>query len=448
MTEDGDEQGWQVSLLVPHPTRLAVLVGDNGLPTLRTGPEPPLSEILASVDAVDPATAVPLRLSMTAAQAEGVEAALVLEFDAVTADPPAGWAWRDLDAESIARLEPADARGAVSSWCRERVDGWSPRRPVWSRSGWFARASAWMLDRMAAAGHPATDAPRVHYLWGVSVVLRAPSSDGAFFLKCSGDIFRHEAMTTRALAAQLPDAFPEVVAVDASEGWLLMCDLGAPELGEQAQSLWHEGLVTHAGVQRSWLGRADELVGLGLPDRSLTALADEVGEISDDDTVQSRMDPELRDRWRSSAPSLVAACLRLEEIGPGPSLVHGDLHPWNVTYGSGTTRIFDWTDAAVSHPFVDLPTYLFRTDDVAVRRRMVDAYLDAWSTAGSPAQLREAADLAVIVGSLYQVQTYRVLIPTLMNDGADDDLADGDLSWIRRTLARLECGLDGPDGAD
>jgi aminoglycoside/choline kinase family phosphotransferase len=282
----------------------------------------------------------------------------------------------------------------------------------------------------------------------VSVVLRAPSSDGAFFLKCSGDIFRHEAMTTRALAAQLPDAFPEVVAVDASEGWLLMCDLGAPELGEQAQSLWHEGLVTHAGVQRSWLGRADELVGLGLPDRSLTALADEVGEISDDDTVQSRMDPELRDRWRSSAPSLVAACLRLEEIGPGPSLVHGDLHPWNVTYGSGTTRIFDWTDAAVSHPFVDLPTYLFRTDDVAVRRRMVDAYLDAWSTAGSPAQLREAADLAVIVGSLYQVQTYRVLIPTLMNDGADDDLADGDLSWIRRTLARLECGLDGPDGAD
>ena len=54
----------------------------------------------------------------------------------------------------------------------------------------------------------------------------------------------------------------------------------------------------------------------------------------------------------------------------------------------------------------------------------------------------------MIVGSVYQVQTFRVLIPTLMNHGADDDLADGDLSWIRRTLTRVERGLDGPDCAD
>ncbi len=108
---------------------------------------------------------------------------------------------------------------------------------------------------MAAAGHPATYAPRVHYLWGVSVVLCAPSPDGACFLKCSGDIFRHEAITTRALAAQLTDAFPDVVAVDATEGWLLMRDLGAPELGEQVQSLWPEGLrTTPASSAAGWDG--------------------------------------------------------------------------------------------------------------------------------------------------------------------------------------------------
>lgn len=409
MTEAGDEHGWQVSLLVPHPTRLAVLVGDSGpspsistLPTLRTGPEPPLAEIMASVDAVDPATSVPLRLSMSTARAVGVETALLLEFDAVAVDAPAGWAWLDLDAETIARLEPADARAAVSSWTRERVDGWSPLRPVWSRPGWFARASAWMLDQMAEAGCPATGAPRIHYLWGVSVVLRAPSSDGDVFLKCSGDIFRQEAITTRRLAAHMPEVFPEVVAVDATQGWLLMRDVGAPELGEQDQSLWSKGLVTYAGIQRTWLGRTDELVDLGLSVRSLTALAEEVGAIGGD-VLQSRMDSELRDRWRSSAPALAAACLRLEEIGPGPSLVHGDLHPWNMTYGSGTTR-----------------------------------------TAGSMDRLREAVDLAAVVGSVYQVQTFRVLIPTLMNGGADDDLADGNLTWIRRTLTRLEHGLDSP----
>jgi len=447
---EADVDGWQVALLVPHPTRLAVLVVDSGhssavsvLPTRRMGPEPPLPEVLASFDAVDPATAVPLRLSMSTAPADGVETAMLVEFDAVGAEAPAGWVWRDLDAKTIAGLEPAELRPAVSSWVRERTDGWSPLRPPWARPGWFAGASAWMLDRMAAEGCPAAGAPRVHYLWGVSVVLCAPSVDGDVFLKCSGDIFRREAITTRALAAYTPGVFPDVVAVEDEQGWLLMRDLGAPELGDQDQALWHEGLVTHAGVQRGWLGRTDELVDLGLPVRSLAALAKLVDEISEDDVLQARMDPATRDGWRRSAPRLVAACRRLDEIGPGLSLAHGDFHPWNVTFGSGTTRIFDWTDAAVSHPFVDLATYIFRTDDVALRHRLVDAYLGAW-TSGAGHHLKEAADLALVVGSLYQVQTYRALIPTLTADGGDDDLADADLSWIKHTLTRLEQGLDNP----
>ena len=107
-------------------------------------------------------------------------------------------------------------------------------------------------------------------------------------------------------------------------------------------------------------------------------------------------------------------------------------------------RIFDWTDAAVSHPFIDLATYVFRTEDVAVRRQLVDAYLGTWSSAGSEDDLREAADLAVVVGALYQVQTYRALMPTLMGAGDDDGLTDADLSWITRTLTRQQQGLDSP----
>ncbi len=447
MTEANREHSCEVALLVPHPTRLAVLVVDVGhssaaseLPTLRLSPEATLPEIMASAEVIDPATAVPLRLSMTKARAEGDAIAMLMEFDAVGTQAPAGWMWRDLDATTITGLEPAEARAAVSSWARERADGWSPLRPQWSRPGWFARASGWMLEQMAADGHPATRAPRVHHLWDLSVVLRAPSSDGDVFLKCSPDTFRHEAIATQALATHTPEALPDVVAVDGAQGWLLMRDLGAPELGHQDQSLWHEGLVAHAGIQRGWQRRTDELVDLGLPVRSLPDLAEQVEQVSDDDILQARMSPDLRDRWRSSVPALVAACLRLDEIGPGPSLVHGDLHPWNVTFGSGTTRIFDWTDAAVSHPFVDLATYVFRTEDVAVRRELVDAYVGAWSTSESKDRVREAADLAVVVGSLYQVQTYRALMPTLMGD----DLAGADVSWIKRTLTRQERGLDSP----
>ena len=218
--------------------------------------------------------------------------------------------------------------------------------------------------------------------------------------------------------------------------------LGAPELGEQDESRWHLGLETHASLQRSWLRRTDELAGLGVPVRSLAALAAQVEEISQDTALMGRATPELRARWLAAAPTLADSCRRLDEIGPGPTLVHGDLHPWNVVSGAGGARVFDWTDAAVSHPFVDLATYVFRTKDVARRRELVDGYVGAWSGEAPEGTLREAASLSLVVGAVYQVQTYRALLPTLMREGADDGMAGGDLSWMRHTLTRLESGLE------
>ena len=48
------------------------------------------------------------------------------------------------------------------------------------------------------------------------------------------------------------------------------------------------------------------------------------------------------------------------------------------------------------------------------------------------------------MGALYQAQTYRALLPTLMRNGADDGMAGGDVDWIARSRARLELGLEAP----
>jgi hypothetical protein len=400
--------------------------------------EPRVPEMLAAVDVLDRDTTVVLRTVMTASSS------LLVECDAIGAAPAPGWAWLELDAQAIARLEPETSRAAVASWARERADGWSPLRPAWSRPGWFARASEWMVEQMTAVGRPAGGPPRQHQLWGLSVVLRAPSADGDVFFKCSCDLFRREPMLTQALSRLMPEVMPEVLAVDEREGWLLMRDLGARELGEQEESLWYLGIVAHAALQRSMLSRMDELVRLGLPSRSLVGLAAWVEELSKDAVVLERMSAELRTRWLATSPVLIESCLRLDSIGPGPSLVHGDFHPWNVVHSRETTRVFDWSDAVVSHPFIDLATYVFRTQDIATRRDLIDAYVAAWSTEGSDESLREAAALGLVVGALYQVQTYRALLPTLMGNGADDDMADADLDWINRSLTRHEQGVESP----
>ena len=156
----------------------------------------------------------------------------------------------------------------------------------------------------------------------------------------------------------------------------------------------------------------------------------------------NRLAPQVRGAWLQSVPAMVGACTSLDRIGPGTSLTHGDFHPWNVVAGQDGPRIFDWTDAAVAHPFLDLVTYITRTDDLARRRYLLQRYLGLWSKYLSPDDLHAAGQLALVAGALYQAHTYSQLIPTVMPDDLAQ-LRDGDVHWLQRALDRLDHGIHG-----
>jgi Ser/Thr protein kinase RdoA (MazF antagonist) len=158
--------------------------------------------------------------------------------------------------------------------------------------------------------------------------------------------------------------------------------------------------------------------------------------------LMGRFAPEVHDAWLAAAPAMADACLTLDRIGPGPSLVHGDFHPWNVAAGHAGTRIFDWTDAAVGHPFLDLVTYIMRTGDPARRGQLLQRYLGLWSRHLSSHDLQAAGQLALVVGALYQAYNYWELIPTVMPEDLAQ-LRDGDVQWLRRALDRLDHGIRG-----
>jgi Ser/Thr protein kinase RdoA (MazF antagonist) len=176
--------------------------------------------------------------------------------------------------------------------------------------------------------------------------------------------------------------------------------------------------------------------------RPLRQLADWVNGTPLDADFMGRLAPKARDAWLASVPAMVDACTSLDRIGPGASLMHGDFHPWNVVAGQAGTRIFDWTDAAVTHPFLDLVTYIMRTDDLALRRYLLQRYLKLWSKYLSSDDLHAAGQLAVVVGALYQAYTYSQLIPTVMPDDLAQ-LRDGDIHWLQRALDRLDRGIQG-----
>jgi Phosphotransferase enzyme family len=440
------ERRWDVALLVPHRTDGALL-GQHGdplrLPTFQVrGEEPSTPELVAGMTAsLGGVAATPLRVSWPVEDAQSdADDLILIETEPLDGPPPAPFAWRRHGDEAVAGLRPAALARAVRQWLDEQRHGYLPLRPQWSRPGWLAKASKWMTAEVESVGGTLTDPTEIVQLWDPSVVVRATTDAGRFYLKCSADIFASEAAVTAALAAHSPDLLPDVIAVDEQRGWLLMADFGDRTLGDDPPDQWHRALPTYAALQQDWLDRGAQLTELGARDRPLTDLADRVAATADDDLLMAMLEPDLRERWLAAAPTLAECCRRLGSLGPGATLVHGDLHPWNVATDFVGMRFFDWTDAAVSHPFVDLATFIPRCDDPALRGQMWDAYISSWRGHLASAELEEAASLALVVGMLYQLETYRCLVPALM---PGNPFGGATVNCLRRSLAWHQSGLDG-----
>ena len=434
--------GCDVVVLVPHPTSAEMLVrqppvgerdGGYGLPSTVLAPEPETSDIVRAVSQLLGTQVTLLRANTMTWHDNFDSASMVVEVEPISSAVPEQFRWLQVEPSAVEVLSPPWAADVVAAWLAERTSGWSPLRPQWSRPGWLSRAGAWMKDQMLRAGYERSEDPQIHWIWGVSVVLSASSASGTAYLKCSSDRFLTEPVVTRALAQHFPAMLPQVFAIDEDRGWMLMRDMRGTPLGDQPPAVWGQGLAALQQLQEYWLGRTHELIDLGAENRPLATLALWVENTIDDTDLMNRLTSDQRRAWSRSVPTMVEACRQLDTGGPGPTLVHGDFHPWNVLATEDGVRIFDWTDASVSHPFVDLVTYIGRGDDLEVRQRLVQLYLTKWDANLHGPALADLTRRALVVGSLHQAHTYCQLIPTVMPEDVGH-LRDGDAGWIARAM--------------
>jgi hypothetical protein len=439
--------GLDHAVLVGRAGERGLLIRDDGsLPVVEAPSEASIADATAPL--IDLLGVRPTLLRIAQCSGTHDEPTLnVVELEDIGIEAPTGHRWLPLGDVEPERFEPEDLRPQVAYWLRARLEGPTARRAPWSRPGWFARASDWMTETMAALGRPATEPPELRYLWTISAVLRAPTKDGTMFLKSCAPLFHAEPGLTALIAGRSPAETVAVAAVEPDEGWLLMDDHGGRDLGDQPVETWSSGLTAFGVVQRAWREDPSPLMAAGAPVRTLSALVDGLPAIVGKARSIARVDPADLDAFEDAIPALASTCRRLEAFGPGPTLVHGDLHPWNIVAGSNGPIVYDWSDAAVSHPFLDLPVFIRRAKDPAARRAIRAAYLAPWSDPLPPIELAEAGDLALVAGSIYQVESYLAILESL--DPEDRyDMAGAPGSWMRHALAMLRYGIEGGDAAD
>jgi hypothetical protein len=297
----------------------------------------------------------------------------------------------------------------------------------WLQPGWRARAQAWIETRVE---RPLGEAEEVKIRpW--SAVLRQSTAAGDVYFKANLPPLANEPGLTRLLARVCPEHVLGVVADEPDEGWMLQAD-GGPTLGSllgEPDDLdrLERMLAVYAEVQLRAAGHVDALIAAGAPDRRLSRVPALFEELVAED----------HPRLMPLAGRLGALAARLDAYGLPATIDHSDLHAWNVLAPGDRYIVFDWHEAAVTHPFFSM---LVATRSIEHDRgRLVDAYLEPWAGYGPAAELREALDLALRLGPLTRALTWRRVLGGLPADGAGE-WADG----VSRWLSDLERELRSP----
>jgi hypothetical protein len=216
--------------------------------------------------------------------------------------------------------------------------------------------------------------------WSTVWMLEGPS--GRSYLKEAASGFDIEAPLLAALCGWRPASVVELVAADATRGWVLTRDAGRmlhdvmfdePESGRvHVRSI----LMAYARLQVDCLRPDAPPLAKMLEDRRPAAMARSFATlIADDELLRAggatADDLTRRTGWLSRIDKV---CRDLAAVDLPLTLEHGDLHISNILISAdGTPRIADWGDACWATPLHGLIMCL---DDIGGRHKI--AHDDPW----------------------------------------------------------------------
>jgi aminoglycoside/choline kinase family phosphotransferase len=280
-------------------------------------------------------------------------------------------------------------------------------------------------------------------------VLRFETEAGNVFFKAAahggtarerGFLFANEAALLEGLAGHFPEHLPRPIATDPERVWMLLSDAGDELAESEDVDAWEEAIRLHARHQRRFIGQGAELARIGCLDRRLSRLRTHLDELLTDDAARALLEPGDDERLQLAAPGIQALIDEAAGLGIPETLVHGDLHAGNVGLCEGRIVFFDWTDACIGHPFLDVVTFLdgeMVPDAVAPEReRLRAAYLDEWRGVAEPDALERAAEIVSLLGMLLQAVSYQHMLPVL-EEPDRTAMGRGLSGWLAALLDRV-----------
>ena len=302
-------------------------------------------------------------------------------------------------------------------------------QPLWTQSGWRERVDAWIYAELKVLGLSVRGPIEQPHVRPWSTVLRIPTSNGDIYFKACAQVLVREVAVTQALARWRPDCLPTILASDPAHGWMLMAD-GGTTVREAIKtngdtSHWEKLLPRYAELQIEMAGHVEDLSVLGIPDRRLAVLPDEIETLLGNEDMLLIDQPEgltsaQYQRLRGMKPHLTSLCERLADFDVPESIHHGDFHDANIFLDGDGYVFFDWGDSSVAHPFFSLRTafviieyFQGYQEGSAELARLRDFYIEPWLQYGSRAELVATFDLAARLSPLCSALSWNRVVSNL-----------------------------------
>ena len=290
-------------------------------------------------------------------------------------------------------LNHLNHRTVLEAYFHEITTGLIPEnRAPWGRISWYTEAERWIEEQLQQRRQQTVIHIELERSWDLSCVLQVQTdADETYYFKASPDFptFVNEATCTEGLTQLYPGRIPAPLCTNAQEGWMLTAVFGEQiaqkgTFTERNTALWQ----AYAPLQVDSTQHIEQLLAIGCLDRRLHKLHAQLEPFFFSDAVAAVLEPTEIAELKRLLPRLKDQIDEVPGYNIPPALVHGDLHLGNVFEGEDGLLFFDWTDASITHPFIDQDRVYLETDE-QTRLTLRDEYLSHWRDFESSSNLRQ-----------------------------------------------------------
>lgn len=307
-------------------------------------------------------------------------------------------------------------------------------RMPWAEPGGPTRTVQWAESKLAERGIALTGRPAQVKSWNLSNLWMLPTAAGTVWLKQVPPFFAHEGAVIERMSRH---AVPRLIARHGDTA--LLAEIAGEDLFVSTPEQRNAMIDLLVGLQCDTVGSIEELLGIGLPDWRLPAIAAAGSHALEASAAE--LEPNQRTAVSTLIDGLDARARRIEACGLPDTLVHGDFHTGNVRGLGLELTLLDWGDSGVGHPLLDEAAFTERlapADGDSARAH----WLQVWSKAVPGSDAAEALRLLEPVAALRQAIIYRGFLDRIEPDERvyhRDDPA----TWLVRAADLLAADVAG-----